>query len=140
MSIDGRALAPTDLIRPLSVTANGTMSYAPYGSPHGQYRPQKHPPNQTSLALGIVSIVTGALAIFPGCCCILIWAPLALVSVGTGIGGILTADPLEPVGRILSIVGVCLGGVVLFLNLVYFALVAFDAIAPNQFQQLQNQF
>ena len=123
------------------------MSNNPYESPQGQYAPQKPPyhpqqqqPNQTSLVLGIVSIIAGVIGIFPGCCCILLWAPMALVSIGTGVGGIMSADPREPVGKTLSIIGVSLGGMILFLHAVYFALMALDAIGPNQFPQIGNDF
>ena len=116
------------------------MSSDPYQSPQG-YADSGAPaeaPNPTGMILGIVSIVTGVLGIFPGCCCALVAVPMGLISIGTGVGGLLTADPRQPIGKILSIIGIVLGA--LGILWIVFALVlnAAGVIDPNQFQQFED--
>ena len=115
------------------------MSGDPYQSPEA-YSPasQDESPNPTGMILGIVSIITGIIGIFPGCCCILLSVPMGLISIGTGIGGMMTADPRAPIGKILSIIGIVLGGLALAWVVLALVLNAAGVVDPNQFQQFED--
>ena len=118
------------------------MSNDPYQSPQA-YSNAPPPPseqNPTSLILGIISIVLGLLSFFPGCCCGYFAIPGTLISLGCGVGGLLTAGDNQA-GKICSIVGLVINGLVLLLWIVLIILaLAGHAIDPAQFQDLQNEF
>lgn len=74
--------------------------------------------------LAIASLVTGILAIVPGCCCGLLGIPLAIAAVITGILGMnkINADPMQFKGKGLAIAGLVCGGVGLVLEIIGFAM------------------
>lgn len=74
--------------------------------------------------LAIASLVTGILAIVPGCCCGLLGIPLAIAAVITGIIGMqkINGDPAQFKGKGLAIAGLACGGVGLVLEIIGFAM------------------
>jgi hypothetical protein len=73
--------------------------------------PRNHP-------LAIASLVTGILAIVPGCCCGLLGLPLSIAAIITGIIGItkINAAPDQVTGKGMAIAGLVCGGVAIALD------------------------
>jgi hypothetical protein len=70
--------------------------------------------------LAIASLVTGILAIVPGCCCGFLGIPLAIAAVITGILGMnkINADPNQFKGKGLAIAGLVCGGLGLVVDVI----------------------
>lgn len=98
------------------------MSSNPYSPP--QQPASGKPTGEQSplpLILGIASIALGVLSFFPGCCCGYFAIVGTLGSVGCGIGGLVTAGENQA-GKITSVIGVIIGGLVLLFWIVILVL------------------
>jgi len=119
------------------------MSQSPYESPKPEmYRPLPPggPPSSSPVpVLGIISLITGVLTLFPGCCCGLFGSPLALVAIGTGVATMLVPDQAS--GKPMGIVGIICGAVYFVFTIAFFILQLMGAVGPDMFnmmQQMQN--
>jgi hypothetical protein len=106
------------------------------------YRPPPPgPPNSSAPVpvLGIISLITGILSLFPGCCCGLLGTPIALVAIGTGVATMFVPDQAS--GKPMGIAGIVCGAVSLVFMILYFILQIMGAVGPEMFnfmQQMQN--
>jgi hypothetical protein len=82
--------------------------------------PQMGPRNH---GLAIASLVTGILALFPGCCCGLFGIPLSIIALVMGIVSItqINGSQGQLGGKNMAIAGTILGGVAIAIDILAFA-------------------
>ena len=101
----------------------GSFGPGGYGAPPPGFAPPPMPPGQyveppRTNGLAIASLVTGILAIVPGCCCGLFGIPLSIIAVVMGLVGMsqINASQGRYVGKGLAIAGLSCGGVAIGLD------------------------
>jgi hypothetical protein len=103
------------------------------------YRPPPPgPPNSSAPVpvLGIISLITGILSLFPGCCCGMLGTPIALVAIGTGVATMFVPDQAS--GKPMGIAGIACGAISLLFIIVLLILQIMGAVAPNVFDAMQQ--
>jgi hypothetical protein len=96
-------------------------------NPMGPMGPMGTPPQgpqQRSHGLAIASLVTGILALFPGCCCGLFGIPLSIIALVMGIVSIqqINASGGQLGGKNMALAGTILGGVAIGIDVLAFFL------------------
>jgi hypothetical protein len=104
-------------------------------NPMGPMGPMGPPPQMgpRNNGLAIASLVTGILALFPGCCCGLLGIPLSIIALVMGIVAIMqiNASQGQVGGKGMAIAGTILGGVAVALDILGFALNASTEIMKS---------